>query len=52
MPWHEAPTGPAGARSHDGPTSVTPVPDVPVPDAEPHCRLVCGDDLVTTEAAS
>jgi hypothetical protein len=52
MPWHEAPTGTAASRSHDGPTSITPVPDVPVPDAEPHYGLVWGDDLVTPEAAS
>ena len=39
MPWHEAPTGPAASRSHDGPISVTPVPDVPVPDAGTARRL-------------
>jgi hypothetical protein len=52
MPWREAPTGPAESPPHHGPTSVAPVPDVPVPDAEPHCSLVCGDDLVTPVAAS
>ena len=47
----EAPTGPAASPSHGGPESAAPVPDVLVPDAEPHYSLVWSHDLVGTEAA-
>ena len=52
MRSHEAPIGPAESPLQHGPTSATPVPDVPVPDAEQHYGLVWGDDLVRPEAAS